>query len=132
MKIIALDIGLKRIGLALSDGRICLPLKPVLRQNRKQAASDVSKVLQEYKADTLVAGVPMGGASEGEMKRRVEHFVKLLDFKGEICFVDESFSSSQASELQAQANSTNKHKDGKLDSLSAMIILQRFLDSKKI
>ena len=59
------------------------------------------------------------------MERRIKHFVSLLDFGGEIVFVDESFSSFEANELKV---ANTRKKDGKLDSLSAMIILQRFFE----
>lgn len=126
-KIIAIDIGLKRIGLALSDGKVVLPLNPILRQNRKQAARDVSAVLSEYCADCLVVGVPMGLDSQSEMQKRAQHFVGLLSFSGKVVYVDESFSSKEASSLQASAGANDKAKDGRLDSLAAMIILQRYL-----
>ena len=58
------------------------------------------------------------------MKRRVVHFVSLLGFDGEVIYIDESFSSIEASHLGV---ANQRKKDGKLDSLSAMIILQRYL-----
>lgn len=127
MRYICIDVGLKRIGLAFSDGSIVLPINPVLRKNRNQAAADTKKIIDEYRADTLVAGVPMGGASQDEMRRRIEHFTSLLNFKGDIAYIDESFSSMEASELQKDANSSNKKRNGRLDSLAAMVILKRFL-----
>ncbi|BCX79508.1 Holliday junction resolvase RuvX [Campylobacter sp. 19-13652] len=121
-KIIGLDIGLKRIGVAFSDGKITVPLNPIIRKNRNQAANEVREVLSEYKADTLVIGVPLGGGSEDEMKRRVEHFASLLDFHGKLEYVNEAYSSSEASDLY-----TSSKRDGRLDSMSAMIILNRYL-----
>lgn len=122
-KIIALDIGLKRIGVAFSDGKLAIPLSPVLRKNRNQAARDVTAILSEWGADMLVVGVPLGGSSEDEMRRRVEHFVGLLGFSGGVAYVDEALSSMEASELYASSA-----KDGKLDSIAAMIILNRYID----
>ena len=80
--------------------------------------------LKTQNAKTLVVGIPKGGSSEEEMSRRIRHFVSLLEFDGEIKFVDESFSSLEADELR---EFSSRKKDGKLDSLSAMIILQRYL-----
>ncbi|MGZ5207997.1 MAG: Holliday junction resolvase RuvX, partial [Sulfuricurvum sp.] len=57
--IIAIDLGLKRIGLALNAGAgIVTPLMAVERKNRNQAANDVKKVLNEYEATTVVVGIP--------------------------------------------------------------------------
>ena len=126
--IIAIDVGLKRIGIAISpDAKIALPSTPVLRKNRNQAANEISQILKTKNAKTLVVGIPKGGSSEEEMSRRIRHFVSLLQFKGEICYIDESFSSFEADELR---EFSTRKKDGKLDSLSAMIILQRYLEKQ--
>lgn len=126
MRYIALDLGLKRIGLAYAAHKdIVTPLNAVLRKNRNQAAADVKKVLEEWEADALVVGIPLGGSSEEEMKRRIAHFVNLLDFKGELFYQDEAGSSKEAEELLKGEMKTLR--DGRVDSLSAMIILQRFL-----
>lgn len=123
--IAGLDIGLKRIGVALGyPNGVVVPINAVLRKNRKQASSDVSKVLKEWGVKTIVVGVPLGGSSEDEMRRRVKHFVGLLDFSGEVFYQDESFSSIEASSLGVV---NQRKKDGKLDSLSAKIIVERFL-----
>lgn len=120
--IVAIDIGLKRIGVAISpDGKIALPVNPILRKNRNQAARDVSLALKQRDAKTLVVGVPKGGSSEDEMARRIAHFVSLLDFSGEIYYQDEALSSLEAGEL------VSDRRDGRFDSVAAMIILERFL-----
>lgn len=129
MKYVAIDLGLKRIGLAYSaDGKLVTPLNAVERKNRNQAASEVKKVLDEWGADAVVVGIPMGGSSEDEMRRRVEHFMKLVDFKGELFFQDESNSSLEAEELMK--GEIRYKRDGRVDSISAMIILERFLSAK--
>jgi putative Holliday junction resolvase len=125
-KIAAIDIGLKRIGLAISfDRKFALPQDAVLRKNRNQAARDVSEFLKEWQIDLLVVGVPLGGSSEDEMKRRIEHFVSLLDFDGEIAYQDEAGSSLEAKERIKGI--TKQKRDGKIDSLAAQIILERWL-----
>lgn len=122
MSIMAIDVGLKRIGVALAVGQTVMPQTPVLRKNRNQAARDVSAVLREYGAKKLVVGVPLGGSSEDEMRRRIEHFVSLLEFDGEVVYQDEAMSSFEASEIYAE-----NRRDGRLDSIAAMIILKRYL-----
>ncbi len=124
--IIAIDLGLKRIGLALSAGiGIVTPLPAVERKNRNQAANDVKKVLNEYEATMVVVGIPIGSTTEDEMRRRVEHFMNLVDFKGEVAYQDESNSSNEA---EAMMKGEIRYKrDGRIDSLSAKIILERYL-----
>jgi putative Holliday junction resolvase len=124
--IIAIDLGLKRIGLALNAGAgIVTPLPAVERKNRNQAANDVKKVLNEYEATTVVVGIPMGSTTEDEMRRRVDHFMNLVDFKGEIAYQDESHSSQEAEALMK--GEIRYKRDGRIDSLSAKIILERYL-----
>ena len=122
MSVVAIDVGLKRIGVALGVGKVVMPQKPILRKNRNQAARELSLALCELKAEKLVVGIPIGGSSEDEMKRRIEHFVSLLEFSGEVIYIDESMSSFEASKIY-----TDSKRDGKLDSIAAMIILKRYL-----
>ena len=126
MKYIAIDLGLKRIGLAYSAHKdIVTPLPAVIRKNRNQASSDVKKILLEWEVDAVVVGIPLGGSSEDEMRRRIEHFMNLVNFEGEIFFQDEAGSSKEAESMMK--GEMKQIRDGRIDSLSAMIILQRYL-----
>jgi len=129
MKYIAIDLGLKRIGLAYSAHKdIVTPLPAVIRKNRNQASRDVKKILDEWEVDTVVVGIPLGGSSEDEMRRRITHFMNLVDFQGEIIFQDEAGSSKEAEALMK--GEMRQIRDGRVDSLAAMIILQRYLFTK--
>ncbi|WP_353662977.1 Holliday junction resolvase RuvX [Hydrogenimonas sp. SS33] len=126
MPIAALDIGLKRIGTAISlDEKTALPQPAILRRNREQAAREVDAFLKEWKVDRLVVGLPKGGSSEEEMERRIRHFVGLLAFEGEILYIDEGGSSKEAAERMKGV--TRQRRDGRLDSVAAQLILERYL-----
>ncbi|HIC77652.1 MAG TPA: Holliday junction resolvase RuvX [Sulfurovum sp.] len=127
MKIASIDIGLKRIGVALSlDGSIVFPQDAILRKNRNQAARDVVSFLMEWKIERLVVGLPKGGSSQEEMERRIKHFVALLELENiEVVYQDEYGSSVEAKEM---TQGVFRHKkDGKIDSMAAKIILERWL-----
>ena len=126
-KYASIDIGLKRIGCAVSlMSDIVNPKEGILRKNRNQAASDVDKFLKEWEIDTLVIGYPH--ASE-DMMKRVDHFSKLLKFEGVVVFENENLSTQEAKEM---TRGIIKHKrDGRLDSIAAKIILERYLISIK-
>lgn len=94
MRALALDLGLKRIGLALYVENIAMPLNAILRKNRNQAANEVRKLIEEHQISKLIVGLPKGGASEVEMTKRVQHFISLLEFDGEVIFVDEAYTLS--------------------------------------
>jgi len=125
-RLAAVDVGLKRIGVAISlDGETAIPQNPILRKNREQAARDLDAFLESWKIDRLIVGVPEGGSSAGEMERRIRHFVTLLSFKGAIEYIDESGSSVEAAEMMKGI--TRQRKDGRLDSIAAQLILERYL-----
>ena len=124
-KFASIDIGLKRIGVAicLQEG-IVTPYPAILRKNRNQASSDVDSFLKEWEIDTLVVGYP---ASSEDMKKRINHFMTLLEFKGEVQFQNEDMSSIEAEEL---IKGDIKYKrDGRVDSIAAKIILERYLNA---
>jgi putative Holliday junction resolvase len=126
MKYIAIDLGLKRIGIAYSAHKdIVTPLPAVIRKNRNQASAEVKQLLREWEVDAVVVGVPLGGSSEDEMRRRIEHFMNLVDFEGKLFFQDEAGSSKEAEAMMK--GQMKQIRDGRIDSISAMIILQRYL-----
>lgn len=127
MKIASIDVGLKRIGVAIClDGKIVFPQDAILRKNRNQAARDVKAFLTEWEIETLIVGLPKGGSSEAEMERRIKHFVSLLELENiSIHYQDEQGSSYEA---KALTQGVFRHKrDGKIDSVAAKIILERWL-----
>jgi len=128
--IVALDIGLRRIGVALSpDAKVALPQEAIQRKGRNQAAAEVSALLRRWGGDTLVVGIPRGGASEEEMERRIRHFITLLELpKGmTVSYQDEAGSSVEAKERMAGV--TRQRRDGRIDSLAAQVILERWLEA---
>ena len=126
-KIIAIDVGLKRIGIAFTPNlSVVVPLPAIIRKNRNQAAREVENLLKEYKAEILVVGLPM---TNEEMQIRIKHFISLINFKGKIEFVDESYTSAVVEE---EMKGKIKYKrDGRVDSLVAKLLLEKFLTSYK-
>lgn len=123
MKLASIDIGLKRIGVALSLTKtIVTPQTAILRKNRNQASSDVDSFLKEWEIEKLIVGFP---SSSDDMQKRVKHFVNLLKFEGEIVFQEENMSSIEAEELMK--GDIKYKRDGRVDSLAAKIILERYL-----
>lgn len=144
--IFGVDFGLKRIGLATITENIIIPLPPIIRKNRKQASKELQQVLAAYTSGnissaTLVFGIPLHATQDfynetqdskiDEMKRRVQHFLGLINFKGKVLFIDESYSSQEAEMRLQDRRYKARHdarKNGILDSISASIILERFLE----
>ena len=126
MKYAGIDVGLKRIGIAIClDEKTVIPLNAILRKNRKQAAGDLNAFLSEWEIDKLIVGLPKEGSSSEEMERRIRHFVSLLELSMPVAYQDEQGSSFEAREL---TRGDFRHKrDGRLDSVAAKIILERYL-----
>lgn len=130
-KTASIDVGLKRIGVAMSlDGSVIFPQDAILRINRNQAAREVVEFLVEWEIERLVVGLPKGGSSEEEMERRIKHFISLLELEKieskniEVVYQDEQGSSVEAKEM---TKGLFRHKkDGKIDSMAAKIILERW------
>ncbi len=126
MKLASIDVGLKRIGVAIClTSDIVTPQNAILRKNRNQAANDVNAFLKEWEIDKLIVGIP---SSNEDTKNRIKHFVALLELKIPFEFQEENMSSIEAEEL---IKGEIKYKrDGRVDSLAAKIILERFLRKK--
>ncbi len=102
-----------------------MPQNAILRKNRNQAARDVKAFLDEWEIEKLIVGLPKDAENSEEMERRIKHFVSLLDLKIDVDYQDEQSSSVEAKELTM---GVFKHKkDGKIDSVAAKIILERWL-----
>lgn len=126
MKILAIDLGLKRIGLAYSaDKNFVTPLSAIERKNRNQASDAVKKEVAEWGIETIVIGIPLGGSSEDEMRRRVAHFMNLVAFEGPVYYQDEAGTSLEAEAMMK--GQMKQKRDGRVDSLAAKIILERWL-----
>lgn len=129
--ILACDVGLKRIGLAQYTQSIILPIEPILRKNRNQASLALSALLSQKCINTLVVGLPNGGEAHYEDTRtRIRHFIHLIHFGGEIVYINEDYTSQEALQDLAYLGRESRalaQKNGRLDSLSACYILERYI-----
>lgn len=135
MKIMGLDFGKARIGVALSDimGFLASPYTTLSRTTETEDLEFLNKIIKEFKVETVVMGYPfeMSG-NKGETCKLVEDFAeKLKDYCGvKIVFVDERLSSVEAEEQLRATIKDWKQRKKLLDQVSASIILQTYLDSK--
>ena len=126
MKLASIDVGLKRIGVAIClTSNIVTPQTAILRKNRDQAASDVNAFLKEWEIEKLIVSFPSASV---DMQNRIKHFVGLLNLSIPYEFCEENMSSIEAEEM---IKGEIKYKrDGRVDSLAAKIILERYLTKK--
>ena len=88
MKLAAIDVGLKRIGVAIClTSNIVTPQNAILRKNRNQAANDVNAFLKEWEIEKLIVGFP---SSSEDTQNRIKHFVGLLKLEIPFEFQEEN------------------------------------------
>jgi putative Holliday junction resolvase len=128
-KIMALDIGTKRIGIALSDYLqiIATPHSTIAREPEKKAIEDIVKIAKENRVEKIVIGVPinMDGSLGFQAQNCIDFSQKILGF--DIIKEDERLTSVEAEErLKARKVNFRKNK-GLVDMESAAIILEQYL-----
>lgn len=125
MHYLGIDFGLKRVGLASSEGTLASPLKTLEVKNSKDT---IEKVVQEVKAgnfDKVVIGLP-----EGKMGQTVSGFIKALRKMGlDVVDTDETLSSQEALKQMIELGISKKERSTS-DAYSAAIILQNYMDTQ--
>lgn len=129
-KIMALDIGTKRIGVALSDFLHVIATGNCVidRQPEAVAVEKIKKLAQENKVKTIVAGVPVNmDGTQGAQAQDCINFMKNFENDFEIVFEDERLTSEQAEENLRERKVDFRKNKGLVDIESACIILQQYL-----
>ena len=131
---LGLDIGEKRIGVALSDETKTLarPLLTVKRASKKEDFARLSTICAEHQIERIIAGLPKTLRNEeGPQARRIRRYAAELHVALQlpIEFWDERFSSVDAEERLA-ASSRKVRDKGAIDSAAAAIILQDYLNEQ--
>jgi len=137
MRILALDYGSKRIGVALSDelGLTAQPLTTIHRTNRAKDLAVIAGYVSEYAVESIVIGYPRRlDGTEGIQCEKVKGFMALL---ADVVYVpiipwDETLTSWEAESLLSEANVKARKRKGIIDKIAAALILQSYLDRKRI
>lgn len=129
MRYLGLDYGLKKVGLALSEGQIASPFKVIEVNSLKDAVNKISQVIDKEQIERVVIGIPDSGESKSAVKKFIPALkVELKNDLVSIIEADETLSSSSARDMMIDLGMGEKAR-GKEDAYSASIILQNFLDS---
>jgi putative Holliday junction resolvase len=136
VRLLGIDYGTKRIGLALSDplGIIATPLETIA--NDALTFERIAAIVEREHARTVVVGMPFNLKGEKSKKaKEVEEFIARLKkhIRAEIIFWDERFTSTIAQQTLRSMGAKKKDRQNKstIDSMAAAIILQDFLNSTK-
>ncbi|MGA1865224.1 MAG: Holliday junction resolvase RuvX [bacterium] len=133
-RLLALDIGDKRIGMAMSDplGITAQGLPTLLRQGKKHDTNIILDVILKHGVTGVIYGLPKNmDGSLGCQAEKTEAFVKYLRSRTDCPFIpwDERLTSRSAHIALKESGMSRKKRSGKVDMLSAILILQNYLDS---
>ena len=132
MRILGVDLGLRRIGLAVSDptGTIATPLRALHVASVRDAPEAVARAAREVEAEMVVVGVPLGleGEEARTEVRRAHRFVKALrPLLGlPVRTIDESLSTREG-----EARLGRRRSESDPHAAAAAVILQRWLDESR-
>lgn len=131
---LALDIGEKRIGVAVSDpsGRVATPLKVLDTAEVLRDLRSLSRLVEDYGAERVVVGLPISlDGTEGPQARRVRSLVARIDaaLPPDIVYVDERLSSTEAKRRMSETGMSERDMRGSVDMVAAAVLLQGYLDS---
>ena len=135
-RILCLDYGEKRIGLALSDPlkMIAYPYKTIINFGLNNLKYEIKKIIAKETIESIVIGLPIGlnGKDTIQTQKVREFRLQILDLNIPIYFEDERLSSLAAAKSMKMEKIKTGFNKGIIDKRAAAIILQQFLDKKKI
>jgi putative Holliday junction resolvase len=134
-RVLGIDYGDSRIGLAMSDPLkiIASPFKTIRNEGNKKCLQVFQSLIKEKDVEAIVVGLPIGlKGQETVQTKKVMEFANLLyALKLPIHLEDERLSSVSAEKSMIQQNIKTGHNKGMIDQRAAAILLQQFLDKQR-
>lgn len=135
MRILGIDHGGRRIGLAISDslGMIAHGLPTLTRVTEEEAVAHVAKLVAEREVDEVVVGLPRNmDDSVGPQAQKAMQFAEKLRAIGKpVHLSDERLTSERAHRVMSEAGLSWQKQRQKVDRMAAQFILQTWLDARK-
>jgi putative Holliday junction resolvase len=136
-RILGIDYGSRRVGLALSDpmGIIAQPIDAVKQSS--QLIDDLRKIMKRDHVKVIVVGMPLNLKGQAaQTAQEVQLFVEQLraELQIEVATWDERFTTTIAQQTMITMGTKKKErqqKNGRIDSMAAAVMLQNYLDSRK-
>ncbi len=136
MRALGLDVGERRIGVALSDelGLLAGPLTTVIVGRSGRELEELARLARERQVQVVVIGLPVSlNGQEGPQARRVRAFAArlapLLD--APIDFWDERFTTAEAERTMIERGMSREKRRARIDAAAAAIMLQGYIDDKR-
>ena len=136
-RIMGLDVGDKTIGVAVSDlmGLTAQGVKTIKRVGKKKDIEALKEIIKERQVNKIVSGLPKNmNGTLGPQGEKVIKFCELLEEETgiKIEYWDERLSTVAAERSLIEGNVRRENRKKVIDMLAAVIILQGYLDSKRI
>ena len=135
MRILGLDVGTKRIGVAMSDELMITAqgLDSIERKNLKSDLGDIERLIKEFGVYEVVVGLPIN--MDGTYSAKTKEVIEFLDDLMEIVKIpvktwDERLTSVQAERVLLEADMSRAKRKRLSDKLAAQLILQTYLNSR--
>jgi putative Holliday junction resolvase len=134
-RVLGLDVGARRIGVAVSDplGITAQGLETLQRQNKRKDMEQLRRVIREYKVKEIVVGLPlrMSGA-EGTQAEKMQVFAEELrrHFKLPVHLFDERLTSAEANRLLRETDLSIEKRGKAVDRMAAVLILQGWMERR--
>ena len=136
MRVMALDVGDKRIGVAVSDSTGLVPT-PLTTIGTKSESEDIEAVLllaDEHAVEEIVVGLPLSlSGQRGPQARKVARFAESLSGRAAVpvTMLDERYSTAEAERLLREAGVQPARERARTDAAAAAVILRAYLDSRR-
>ena len=132
---LGLDVGSKRIGLAVSDplGITAQGLETIRRQNKRLDFEELGKIIRQYSVSEIVVGYPLRlSGAEGTQSEKMQLFAEDLrkKFGLPVHLWDERLTSSQANRLLREMELSIQKRAGAVDRMAAVLILQNWMEAR--
>lgn len=133
-RIVCLDIGDVRIGVAVSDptGTIAMPVEVIRRIGWGPDTKKIKEICNAYCTDRILSGLPLNmDGSEGFQAQKVRDFCNQLEKAGlSVIFQDERLSTVSAEEILIEGGLSRSDRKHVVDKVAATVILQQWLESQ--
>ena len=135
-RILALDVGSKRIGVAVSDplGITAQGLDTIQRQNKRKDMETLGRLLQEDEVQEIVVGLPLRlSGAEGTQSEKMRLFASDLEshFGVTVHLWDERWTSTEANRLLRETKLSIEKRGRAVDRVAAILILQSWMEAHK-
>lgn len=135
MRIMALDVGSRTIGVACSDALYITAqgIETIRRTSQEKDFQRIAELIREYEVDTIVVGMPKNmNGTKGERAEKTEAFVEKMKevISTPVVFWDERLSTVMAEKSLIAADVSRKKRKEVIDKMAAVVILQGYLDSR--